>query len=472
MPGGCLRVIGWAFAGVVAVIVLGWIYLTLNPPFGSTDTGYLGRREERRLVLSPAATTATHEVTVGAAPPVYASASDRFEPLRVRATARTDGGVPLAVLVLPADGIAVDGLESDSFSGTATWQIDCQRPSDERPCPRRYLVVVSADGVLSGEVDAVLEVFAEQTFPKYTGTPFAVGIDLTLERRDEPDAEAWQLADTSGTLELSPGAPVASFVVQAPGMSPSVTGGMVLTATATRDGPAVPTGLGAPPPVRLALLDVTGSVIAELGVRPGSAAAVAVPPGSGRHRLVAWWQDRADQAYQVSWQLHVAAIGVPGLSLSAVAEPSAAPIEAVTTAEGVQAFGGPAAPEEAAELPLTVDIGLAGESGHLPQMIGVLRLTLLAVDEDLRAPIVVRLVPARESPQASAPPLVVVLEPGMPREVVLEALPGCPAAACSTWAFLPEDDPVPGETAIEPILVEWRAELRLWPLDPYGTAAR
>lgn len=470
--GGCLRVIGWAIGGFVVLVVLGWIYLTLNPPFGSSETGYLSRTEERAFRLSGTTATATYEVTVGAPPSVYANAYDRFEPLAVRVTASTDDGTPLGVHVLPADGRPIEALGPSSDGGVVTWRLDCQRPTEELPCPRRYLVVVAASAALADEVDGVLQVFAEQLFPSYTGTPFAVGIEVDIERREQPDADGWNFAETSGTFALSPATPVAGSLVVAAGMSPSGTGGLVLAAAAVRDGSAMPTGLDAPPPVRLALLDVTGTVMAELPIRPGSVTEVAVPPGSGRHRLIAWWQDRADQAYRVSWQLRVAAVGVPGLAVSAEAEPPPMPIAEVTTSDGVHASGQPGAPEQAQELPLLVDIGPSGGQDHLPPMVGVMRLRLLLVDRDRPEPVVVRLVPARESGLASVAPVPVVLEPGEPREVVMEAAPGCPATTCPTWAFLPADRGPTGELAYDPALVEWQASVQLWPLDPFAAAAR
>jgi hypothetical protein len=470
--GGCLKAVAWAFGGFLALVVLGFIYLSLFPPLGSTETGYLSRREERRVALSGPGSSATHELSVGAGRGVYGTESERFEPLSVRVTVRTEAGAPLTVQVLPTDGHPLEGL-AITEAGTASWAIDCQQPTDERPCPRDYLLVVTASGAAAGDVEAVLEVFAEQRFPTYVGTPFAVGIDVALERRQDADDDGWQLAETSGTLTLAPDAPVALVTIEAPGSSPSGAGGIVLAASADRDGPATPTGLRAPPPVRVALIGGDGAVLADLGVRPGTESAVAIPPGSGHYRLVAWWQDRADHAYEVSWRMAVAAAGTSGLTLAATDETHPEPVGSTMTAAGVIAVGGPGSSDRIQDLPVHVDIGLNGGTDSLPPMAGVLRLRLLVVNEDLPEPIAIQLVPARGAELATAAPLPIMLEPGVAREIVLEATPGCPATACETWAVLPvgRDGTSGALTLPEVVRIEWQASLQLWPLDPFGSAA-
>lgn len=470
--GGCLKVMAWAIGAILVLIVAGFIFFSLFPPFGSTETGYLSRTEQRHVTLPEAGASATHALTVGAKAGVYGTGSGRFEPLSVRVVARTDAGAPLAVHVLPADGVPVEGLALDELNGSATWAIDCQQPTDDRPCPRDYLVVVLApDG---GGTSAVLEVFAEQRFPQYVGTPFAVGIDVTIERREEMDAAGWSVADAGGALSLSPDAPVAVVSLAGQDSLLSGDGGIVLAASAIRDGPASPTGLRAPPPVRLALVGGNGAILADLGVRPGTETAIAIPPGSGSYRLVGWWQDRADHAYEVTWRLAVAGSGAGGLTLSATDEAPPEPVGPPTTADGVVAVGGPGNADRIQDLPIYVDIGLGAGTDSLPPMAGVLRLRLLVPDEQLAGPVAIELVPARGAELASAAPLPIVLEPGVAREIVLEAAPGCPATACETWAVLPGgSDPRSGDPVLpQQVLIEWQASLELWPLDPFGSAAR
>jgi hypothetical protein len=320
-------------------------------------------------------------------------------------------------------------------------------------------------------VDGVLEVFAEQRFPHAVGTPFGVGLEVDVERRSDMDATRWAVATAAGTLDVSPTAPVAGATIEAAGMRPGGTGGFVLVASAVRDGPAAPTGLEAPPPVRVALLDATGRVMADLGVRPGTPWAVAVPPGSGRHRLVAWWQDRGDHAYAVTWDLTAAVATTGELALSATSEAAPAPIGTPMTAVGVHALGGRATPGEESELPLGADIGFHKDD-RLAPMISVLRLRLI-VDEAVPEPVVLRIGPVRTAISPRSDWVPIVIEPGVPREVVLDGLPGCPAGLCDTWALLPAEPgdvstPASGET----VLVRWEASLQLWPLDPFGIAAR
>jgi hypothetical protein len=241
-------------------------------------------------------------------------------------------------------------------------------------------------------------------------------------------------------------------------------------ASAVRDGPAAPTGLEAPPPIRVALLDATGRVMGELGIRPGTPSAVAVPPGSGRHRLVVWWQDRGDHAYSVTWHL-TAAVAADELVLSAEDEPAPGPIGTPTSAVGVHALGGAATPGEESELPLAADIGFHDDD-RLAPMTSVLRLRLV-VDEAVPEPVVLRISPLRTATSPTSDWIPVVLEPGVPREVVLDGLPGCPAGLCETWALL-QAEPGDGSTPAsgETVLVRWQASLQLWPLDPFGIAAR
>ena len=463
---GCL----WTIGIVVGLLVLGWIYLVLNPPFGSTETGYLSRTEEQRLTLSAETPSAAYRVSIDAPERIYANAYDAFEPLAIRATVASEAEADLAVRIYPADELPVSGLVPTADGRSVGWELDCQAPDAEPACPRDYLVVVAVTAPPTDELHAELHVFAEQRFPTYVDTPFMVGLDINLERLDDEVAGGWSFAEGHGTLELSPGAPVAEVVVAALGSSGNEAGGLILSATAERLGGAMPTGLGAPPPIRLALLDVDGQVLADLGVRPGTDAAIAIEPGSGHHRLVAWWQDRADQAYEVSWRLEVAAAGDPELAVSATQQPPTVSIGPPTGESGTLELGGPGGPAQWEPLPLVANIGGVGGPNRLPAMVGVLRLRLLVTGDD-RAPVVVRLAPTRESSSGSTEVVPIVLEPGTARDIALAGLPGCTAAYCESWAILPAD-PYDSSTPARPVHLAWEATLELWPLDPFSAAAR
>ncbi|HTE66253.1 MAG TPA: hypothetical protein VK736_08340, partial [Candidatus Binatia bacterium] len=463
---GCLA----AVLLVLLVGALGVVYFTLRPPFSLPETGYLGGNTSRDVRLQPESSVAVLELDVRHDPRIFSeSPSSHFDPTHLTITTAVAGGadIPIGLRLYPADGKPVTDLSPAADGRSTGWLIDCEAV-EARDCARRYLIVASADGLVA-EVRVKVVISAKLSFPAHVPTPFLVSIGLdTREVRAGVSGLALHADEAAGSMSVSSDAPVASQALTIPAAGITMlsddgqpVAGLTLELTLAREGEAIPVGLLAPPPVRAAIVtEDDAEVVIEMGARPGVAVVVALPPLEGGHRLVLIWQDRAAQAYQVNWQLErgtVANTSAPGIEGGA---PDSASSVAETTSTGeTPVTVGANQPD--LRFGVGIDIG-EGRPGHLPPVAGVLRLRL-ELDADGSAPLILLLTP---SVYGGAEEVPVILRPGEPVEVALEAIGSCENQRCEPWrgrVRTPGWGSAPGD---ERVTVHWRAEFELWGLDP------
>lgn len=452
---------------------LGVVYFTLRPPFQLPETGYLATDLSHEVRLGPEAPVAVLELDVRHDPRIFSeSPSRRFGPTRLTITTAVAGGtdVPIRLRLYPVDGQPVTDLPPAPDGRSTGWLIDCE--TVESPdCARSYLVVVNADH-LDADVAIDLEMRAELWFPAHVPTPFLVSIGLNAHdvRTDEPDIGL--LATTvEGSISVSPQAPVAYQPLEvSTADTPLVTGegmqvaGMTLRLAVTRDGEAIPVGLLAPPPVRVAIASGDdGSVLVDVGLRPGSPTVVALPPLEGEPQLIVWWQDRAAQGYRVDWHLEQAIVGhgaAPIVRVGAATKPASI-AQKSASGESRMVVG---ANRPDLELGVGVDIGEVDRE-HLPPAAGVLRLQLELDAAATIDPLILLLSTSDYSGDENVP---VMLRAGESVELALDAVAHCERGRCEPWrgrVRIPGSAAGPADRTVS---IRWRAEFDLWRLDPWA----
>jgi hypothetical protein len=463
---GCL-------AAVLLVLLiggLGVVYFTLRPPFSLPETGYLESNSSREVRLRPESPVAVLELDVRHDPRIFSeSPSSQFDPTHLTITSAVASGadIPVGLRLYPADGKPVTDLSPAPDGRSTGWLIDCEAV-EARDCARHYFLVVSSDG-LDADVRVKVDISAKLRFPAHVPTPFLVSIGLAArELRGEATGLALHADKASGSISVSPNAPVASQALTIPAAGRSMlsddgqpVAGLTLELTVSREGEVIPVGLLAPPPVRAALVsDDDAEVVIQIGARPGVPSVAALPPLEGGYRLVLVWQDRAVQAYRVDWRLEegtVANTSAPGVEVGA---PDSALSLAETTATG-EALVTVGANQPDLRFGVGIDIG-EGRPGHLPPVAGVLRLQL-ELDADATGPLILLLTP---SIYGGAEEVPVILRPGEPIDVALEAVGSCENQRCEPWRGRVRTPGSSGTPADERVRIRWRAEFELWGLDP------
>ena len=450
-------------AGVLVIGLAGFIYLTLNPPFALPETGYLSSEARRDVRLDSAAPVVAFGIRVRLSSRIYANSYSQFEPARLTASLAGASTDALAVRLYPADGGVIDHLAADAAGHSLEWRVDC-RAAGAEDCSREYVAIVSATGDGGGEDgEADLEIFAEQEFPAHVETPFLVSIGLNVDELDLADGVTLGLEGATASETVSADAPVTYQRLDVES-GPGSMGGGVLRVRTERTEDAIPTGLRAPAPVRVAMLDEAGAVLVDLAPRPGTELGVGLPALMGAHQIVTWWQDRADQAYEVTWEIELASVaagGGPRVSLGAAIRPD--PLG--TTTGGGQASDTIGSRETTLDLGIEADIGEPAGADHLPSAIGVLRLRLELTDVEDGNPALLVLDSGRYDDTLPA-----ILHPNEPVELAVDGLPDCLAHRCSSWVGTLVD---PGRATSQPSLrdatVTWDTSLQLWPLDPFAS---
>lgn len=466
------KAIGRGLLVVVAILLLlglmGYLYLTLNPPFAAPETGYLRSDMDRTVRLRPEAPVAVVWLDVRHDSRIFTdsrSRSAQFDPTRFTAAITDDGSeTPIRVRLYPADGEPISGFSASADGRSASWQLDCQ--ADEAlDCPRRYLVAIGAES-LDSEVVVRLSVAAELAFPTHVPTPFMVSIGLDSQEIAVENAGAGlRTTRAGGSTSVSPTMAVALHDLDFPTAQGTLVAedgvpvaGTVLDLVASRDGIATPTGFHAPPPIRVAIVDNEGSVIVDVGIRPGTPTSVSLPPLEGEHRLVLWWQDRAADSYHVDWSVERGAVG-SGHNLTveagdAVTPPSVTFILGESDAE--LEIGNP---QSEVVFGFEIEVGEGG-IGRLPPAAGVVRLSIELAADEATGPLILILTGGGAVP--------VTLEPGEPVDLALDALANCGAASCEPWhgQLVVPGQPFRTNAVHQSASISWSARWELWPLDP------
>jgi hypothetical protein len=445
MRRGCASIV----VGVLVVGLAGYVYLTLNPPFSLPETGYLSSEARRDVHLDPAAPVAAFAVRVQLSSRIFANSYSQFDPARLTASIAGASADALALRLYPTDRGVVDQLVADAAGHSLEWRVDC-RASGPGACSREYLAVVSGGGEVA---QAHLEIFAEQEFPAHVETPFLVSIGLDVDDIELADEVRLGRDVAMASVSVSAHAPVAYQRLDAG--APDALGGGVLRVRAERRGDAIPTGLHAPAPVRLALLDDAGSVVVDLAPRPGTELSVGLPTVNGEHHVVTWWQDRADQAYDVAWEVELGSLAAgdgPRVSVDAPTRPD--PIE--TIVGGGQASDTIGSRETTLDLGIDADFGPPAGADHLPTIIGVLRLRLELTDVEDGNPAMLLLDSGQYDDTLPA-----ILRPNEPIELAVDGRPH--------WVgTLVDPERATAQPSLRGAAVAWETSLQLWPLDPFA----
>lgn len=472
-PLGVARGIGkavlWAALVVLVLIAIGVVYLIVFPPFRIPETGNLESRLAQEVTLRPGAPVAVVDLEVRHPPAIFGrTSSGQFDPTRLAVSTAVVAGADLSyrIRLYAVDGVLEDDLSVAPDGRSVAWRIDCEAEGRDS-CNRRYHVVIAADA-LAGELRIRLDTVASLRFPPHVEAPFLTWIHLGMaDRAVAGSSVALRTAGVEGTASISPDSPAVSASVSIPaGGSGSVAGGSESVAGAglevrtRRVGDLVPVDLRAPPPVRVLLVaDADASIVAEVPGRPGVVTAAALPMLEGGYRVVVLWNDRADQAYDVTWRLELGDVGdVPPPTPVAQAARIAPSLDrrtaegeaTVVVGDGQDGFG----------FGLGLDLGDSVPE-HLPSIAGVVRLELVLDGESTAAPVTVRLTPDRSSSREEA---LVVLQPDVPREVTLEAVGAC-AYQCAPWRADVPTQPAGGPAPGSEVSIRWRATFEVWALD-------
>lgn len=464
---GCLA----AVLFVLLLGVLGLVYFTLRPPFSLPETGHLQSDMDRELRLRPESPVAVLELDVSHDPRIFSeSSSANFDPTRLTITTAVADGTetPIRMRIYPVDAEPVTDLSPAVDGRSAGWLIDCDAVQ-ARDCARSYLLVVSADS-LAADVQVRLSITAELPFPPHVPTPFLVSIGLDAREVQAEGSDLALYADVaSGSVSVSPDAPVAyqALTMLAAGQ-PLLTsdeapvGGLSLELTVSREGEAIPVGLLAPPPVRAAIVaEGNGTVVVDVGARPGEPSTVTLPPIEGDYGLIVWWQDRAAQAYGVDWRVERGTVAARAGPTVEVREAAGARSVAQMPRSGEsQMLVG----ANRSDLGFEVGIDLGEvEPARLAPAAGVLRLELELDPDATTGPLILLLSRSEYGGDEAVP---VTLRPGEPVQIALDAIADCTDRKCPPWRGRVRTPGQGGGTTDETVTIRWRAEFELWRLDP------
>lgn len=398
------------------------------------------------------------------------SRSARFEPTRLTAALTIDEGTdtPIQVGLYPADDEPIGGYSAPADGRSVRWLLDCQA-GEELDCPRRYFVVVGAES-LGGDVVVRLSVVAELMFPGQVPTPFMVSIGLDGREIAMDEGAALRATQRDGSTSLSPTMAVAVHDFGFPASEGTLltedgvaVAGTVLELRTSRDGPGTPAGLQAPPPIRAAIINSTGSVVMDVGLRPGTPTSVSLPPLEGDHQLVLWWQDRAADSYGVDWSVERGVVGSGPNPIveagDAVTPPSVSLIPHESEAE--LEIGNP---RSEVKFGIEIEVG-EGILGRLPPAAGVVRLRVELAADATTGPLILILTDGEYGARNAVP---VTLEPGKPVELALDAVANCGAVSCQPWVgqLVVPGEPFRTNAVHQSASLSWSARWELWPLDP------
>ena len=452
---GCLTLV----LIVVLVVVGGWVYFTINPPFALPETGYLSATANDEL--SPFEDPHAYRLRIEPSSEIYeGSSTSAFPPARITASVVGAGGPDsTTVEVLAASDAAIPLIATDT-PGSAEWELDC-KSGETSPCVGDYVLVINSN-TTSREADSTLEIFVEQEFPAHVPTPFLTGIDVNLDPIDLPSSRPFETDAASHTVMLEPDAPVELFDLEVVSPSDAVVEGGTLTVNVERLDPTIAVGSDAPPPVRVALVNDTNRVVvADIGARPGTETRVALPPLAGNYRVAAWWQDYADQRYDVTWELEVGSVSETGRPAIDVTQ-RPAPVASETITSSGESIVGPA---DSTVIPIGMEPqpGTPAEVARLPPVIGVFRTRFELTDDASDTPLLLLIGQTYVPSDGSRIP--VVLRVGEPVEVAIDARLGCIGNRCEAWSGTvtdpaDPDSPDPSRAA----RLQWESTLVIWPL--------
>ena len=459
------RGLAWSALVVFVLVAAIAVYFIVFPPFRIPETGTLHGELRRDVTLRPGSPVVALLLEVRQGPELFRGASSSTFPpthLQVSTEVADGGGTTIELRLYPGSAEPATDLAPGTDGGSTAWSIDC------RVCSRTYLLVLSAKGITS-DIRATVDIDATLRFPPHVEAPFLAAIGLDLDDLAVGDGVSLDASEVAGSARIAPETPAVWQPVSLPeAHGVTIDGrsiaGLRLEIEATRIGDMIPVGLRAPPPVRLALVDTAGKIAAEVEVPAGTTRGVALPPLSGEYRLVVLWQDRAAQAYDVSWRLEAGSVtNAPSGTVTGAAQVEAPRVDGIEAQGSIELTVNGNRPK--LNFGVGIDLGLES-SAYLRPVAGVARFTLELDEPPGHTPVTLGL--KRDGAYESE--MLVELVPGQPVEVTLDAVGRC-VYRCTPWVAeiprQPEGGLVPGAM----VSIKWHATFELWDLVPQPHAS-
>jgi hypothetical protein len=476
-----LKGAGILAAGLVILVILGVIWLSLNPPFRSPETGELHASASRDVTIGASQATLAIQLEAKINENAFPTTNDQPGPpaLSARIIPTETGSVEGVRLILaPGDATSPASVVRETAPGRLDWTMSCLE-GPRRPCRLQVVLLVEAK---PSATDRKLRLMVEGDlrYPIYTPTPGWSSFDLDLRSvGPEMGTGPNPVADASGTVGLAVTQPVIAVPLHVEyGAAPPADQGappaaLRLALETVRLTETAPAGLDAPEPVRATVFAADGTVMARMGVRPGDAPTLTVALGRCAtgcvtdYRIAFEWMDRRPEAdYRLTWRAEI--IGLPADDRGAVAVAMGAGDAEVAELAGTTLAPGPDHGPLRAQR-LDVEVHGLPTVGVPPTSVHVQMLITATVDPAIEIGTgVVSIQPFAISGPGLGVPFDV--EPGQTGAIVLNLEDGCTASRCDQWAFQSSipipPDPVAGASPSDVLDVTWQLEVRAWRLLP------
>ncbi len=476
-----LKGAGVLAVGLAIIVVVGGIWLTLNPPFANPKTGRLQASASRDLTIGAGQTTLAVQLEARINDNATKTSGSQPGPptLSAKITPTDTGSVEgVRLLLAPGDATGPSSAVHEIQPASLDWTMPCP-DGQGKPCRQLVSLIVDAPPS-STERKLRLTVDGDLRYPTFSPTPGWSSFDLDLRPVGaQTGMGPTPVADAGGTVELAMDRPVVAVPVHVEyGAAPSTGHGpppaaLRLTLEAVRLTDTAPAGFDAPEPVRATLFASDGTVVARLGVRPGEAPILAValgPCASGcvsDYRIAFEWMDRRPEAdYRLTWRGEI--VGLPADDRPAVPVAIRAGDPEVAALAGTAFAPLPDAGPFRGQRPV-VGIGGLPPFGVASSPVHVQMLTTAAVDPAMEIGTgVVSIEPfATDGRGSLGVPFDV--QPGGTGAIVLNGDDGCTASRCEHWILQSSIVNQTGAIASDRPEVTWQFEVRAWRLLPDPT---
>jgi hypothetical protein len=472
-----LKGVGLLVAIVAILGAVGVVWLIINPPFASSETGQLHATTSRDLSIEAGNTTLAVRLEARLNDNAMRTPNGQPGPpsLNARLTPTENGSVEgVRLLVAPGDATSPSAAVRETAPGRLDWTMPCPDGLG-RPCRQVVLLIVEAPPSAT-QRKVRLSVAGDLRYPTFTPTPGWSSFDLDLRPVGPQTGTGTNpVAGAGGTVELAMGRPVVAvplhvdYGAAAASDAAAPPAALRLSLEAIRLTETAPAGLDAPEPVRATVLAADGSIVARLGIRPGDAPSLAVALGAcasgcaSDYRLAFEWLDRRPDAdYRVTWRAEITGLPADDRSPVSVAMRAGDP-------ERVDPAGTTVFPDVGPYRAPRVDVGIGGlpPPGDGSSPVHVQLLVTAGVDPatEVGADVVrIEPYPVDSGTRALAVPFDVV--PGESGAIVVNLDDGCPAGRCDRWALTATILSTTGVAPTAPPGVTWQLELRAWRLLP------
>jgi hypothetical protein len=479
-------------AGVVGLVLgglvlLGIVWLIVNPPFRTPETGKLHASATRDLRLAAGQTTLAIRLEARLNDNAMRPTSGALDPPSMRAAIVPTESGPLDGVefrLAPGDaGRPVAGVRKTG-PGRLEWTMPC--PDGIGPGCRQWVVLLVQAPPSASERRLRLNVDGDVRYPAFVPTPGWSSFDLELRSLgDAAGVGGSAVGDADGVVELAQDRPVVVVPLHldvgaapeprggaspAPGANPP-TGAVLLAMEAVRLTETAPAGFDAAEPVRGTVLAADGTVAARQGVRPGDGGrTLAIPLAACSagcamdYRVAFEWMDRRPDAdYRLTWRAEV--VGLPADDRPAVS---------VTLRADDSEAADPAGPTAALPLPggslrgQRLELHIGGVEGGAPQVDNIHVQLLVTATVDPSDKVGASATAIRPIPFAggSGPNVPFDVLPGESGSMVVNLEDSCRSSPCDRWVLQAMHTAVAGASDSVAPDVSWKLEARAWRLVP------